>query len=255
MIGSFCPGGTIGTKHTLLLLLTLACSTTERETLLAMEQEISDLRRENQELKEKINRLSVGASAPAEAPLDDAATRLTRIQQAIDALQPEEARRLLTEARAAGIDADKAKRFDRAETALSIIGTSAPSLDVERWYQGYGSWYGARVTVVVFFEAWCSHCQEHVPRLQSEVFDRWRSRGVEVIGVTRASRSTTDEQVQSFLTERGITFPIGRDRGRTLTDAFGVTGVPAVALVRDQTIVWRGHPTRVTDELLEAALK
>jgi hypothetical protein len=35
---------------------------------------------------------------------------------------------------------------------------------------------------------------------------------------------------------------------------FGVRGIPAAAVVKDGQIVWRGHPARITEDMLKGWL-
>ena len=34
--------------------------------------------------------------------------------------------------------------------------------------------------------------------------------------------------------------------------AFGVSGIPAAAVVKDGKVVWRGHPGRLTEQMIES---
>jgi peroxiredoxin len=87
-----------------------------------------------------------------------------------------------------------------------------------------------------------------MPNMQ-KVYDDYKDSGLQVLGVTRLTRSATEESVQTFIDENSITFPIAKETGELAT-YFNVKGIPAVAFVRNGKIVWRGHPIRVTDELL-----
>ena len=39
-----------------------------------------------------------------------------------------------------------------------------------------------------------------------------------------------------------------------LSGAYAVSGIPAAALVKDGKVIWRGHPSRLTDELVQQLL-
>ena len=39
-----------------------------------------------------------------------------------------------------------------------------------------------------------------------------------------------------------------------MSAAYAVSGIPAAALVKEGKVIWRGHPARLTDELLEQLL-
>jgi len=135
---------------------------------------------------------------------------------------------------------------------LAVVGKPAPeNWSIEKWYQGESEidLDGSRPTLVVFWESWCPHCKSEVPKLQ-KVYDDYRGKGLQVLGVTRLTRSATEESARSFLADAGVSYPIAKETG-DLAAHFNVKGIPAAAMVKDGRIVWRGHPLRVTDELLQ----
>ena len=117
----------------------------------------------------------------------------------------------------------------------------------------------AEVTILIFWEEWCSHCQREVPRL-SKTFERFESKGLQVIGVTRVTKSSTRAKVIDFVQDQEVAYPVGQDiKGSdgkgVLSTAFRVVGIPAAGVVKDGTIVWRGHPRALTDALIEGWLQ
>jgi peroxiredoxin len=142
-------------------------------------------------------------------------------------------------------------RADRLRTELSVIGEVAPPLSVE-WIQGSTTWAAAPVTLVVFFEEWCPHCAREMPIL-AERAAALQGRGVQVVGLTKLTRSSTLEELQAFLVDKGIRFPIGKEDGQLSKD-FEVSGIPAAALVKGDKVIWRGHPAKLDDERLQRLL-
>ena len=132
---------------------------------------------------------------------------------------------------------------------LALVGTTAKAIDAEKWLQGRAALTDQGMTLLVFWEVWCPHSQRELPRLKP-LADRWRSQGVQVIGVTKLSRGKTEEDVLAFLREQNITFPVFKERGSLMSDAYAVSAIPAAAIVRDGKVVWRGHPKYLTDELI-----
>ena len=61
------------------------------------------------------------------------------------------------------------------------------------------------------------------------------------------------ESVRSFIEDNGLDYPMAKETG-ALADYFNVKGIPAAALVKEGKIVWRGHPMRLTDEMLRGWL-
>jgi len=132
---------------------------------------------------------------------------------------------------------------------LQIIGSDAGPLDVKSWVRGKHTMDPDALTVVVFFEAWCPHCQREVPVME-KAFQELDEQGLDVVGITNFSRGTTEEQMTEFLDTAGVTFPVGRDDG-TLSQRFAANGVPHAAVLRHGKVEWIGHP----GELDEARLK
>lgn len=138
---------------------------------------------------------------------------------------------------------------------LAVVGKAAPAdWAIERWFQGEQqvTLDGQRPTLLVFWEAWCPHCKTEVPKLQQLAKD-YASKGLQVVGVTRITQTATEESVRGFLTESGVSYPIAKETG-ALAEYFDVKGIPAAALVKDGKVVWRGHPVRLTPDLLTSLL-
>jgi len=138
--------------------------------------------------------------------------------------------------------------------ALALLGKEAPTLDfteVVGETPGTMESMKGKVVVLVFWATWCPHCRKHMPKLQKE-WERWESKGVEVIAVTRHSKGQTTESVQTYATENGLTYPIVVDPGST-SRSYNVSGIPAAAIVgKDGNVVFRNHPAQITDALIDS---
>jgi len=94
-----------------------------------------------------------------------------------------------------------------------------------------------------------------VPHL-NELNDKFSEAGLSIIGVTGESPSKTDPWVKA----KGAKYAYGYDKGRKLSRALGVSGIPHAFLVDPGgTIVWHGHPGNLTPDIiakhLDGALK
>lgn len=136
------------------------------------------------------------------------------------------------------------------ETA--IVGQPAPPLRVDEWYQG-GPPTG-NVVLYVFFEVWCPHCQDELPKIDAAA-PGLRARGIETVALTRLTRDATAEAVRAFAQLHGLTLPIGHEDNGAMAEAYQVVGIPAAAIVKDGVIVWRGHPARLTETVWESVSK
>jgi thiol-disulfide isomerase/thioredoxin len=150
-------------------------------------------------------------------------------------------------------ETDTAKAARRLhQEVLSVIGKEAPAeWGIEKWFQGESEVDLAsdKTTLLVFWETWCPHCKREVPKLQA-MYDNLKGEGLQLVGLTRITKSSTEEIVQQFLTDNKVTYPIAKEDGK-VGGHFSVRGIPAAAVMKDGKVIWRGHP----GELDEAKLK
>lgn len=142
------------------------------------------------------------------------------------------------------------KASDKLMKEVALVGADAAPIQVDKWFQGKADYSGSKATLIVFFESWCPHCKEEMPKLAEEEA-KYKGKGIQVIGMTKVTRSSTDEKVAEFLKEHKVKFPVGKEKEGSMSTGFAVTGIPAAALVKDGKVVWRGHPARLTDELVD----
>lgn len=140
----------------------------------------------------------------------------------------------------------------RLQEEIGVIGTKVSPLNAEKWFQGQADITDG-VVLVVAFEVWCPHCKREMPVL-SEHYPQFQALGVrEVVGLTRITKSATEGQVAEWVAEKGIAFPVAKEDGRT-AEELGIRGIPAAAMLRDGEVIWRGHPARLSDELVTALI-
>ncbi len=212
-----------------------------RQQLAAMEQKLAQAAR---------------PAAPAAAPVDPAleekaSLAVSQINQLVAAGDMAGAKAKLTEGQTQFGTTQAWKSMTRLSQELAVIGRDAPaSIKVEKWYQGEKliDPAKAKATLVVFWEAWCPHCQREVPKLEA-IWQKYKDKGLQVVGLTKLTRNTTEEQALTFIKEKGVTYPTAKETGE-LSAAFNVTGIPAAAILKDGKVVWRGNPSRIDDAMI-----
>lgn len=140
----------------------------------------------------------------------------------------------------------------REQQEAEVVGKEA-LFSLTEWVQGSSRLEDHKATMLVFWEEWCPHCKREVPALQAKA-DAFGPEGFEIVGITQMTRGTAPKKVEKFLEENGVKYPIAKDDG-TMSKHYGVSGVPAAALVKDGKIIWRGHPSKLNDAMIQAALK
>ncbi len=135
----------------------------------------------------------------------------------------------------------------------SLVGTSAPPVldSGVRWLNGRPD-LKADAQLLVFWEQWCPHCRRELPRV-ADLSVRF-STEIDVLTYTKMSRGSSEAQVFGFMDEKAISLPVAHDSDGIFSGKFKVRGVPAAAIVKDDTIIWRGHPARLDDDMLRSLL-
>jgi thiol-disulfide isomerase/thioredoxin len=222
----------------------------------ATKQEVSDLEARVKALEEKAAAAPAAKAAPQAPPQDpneDAASALMKdAQLAINAADFDTAKAKLADIQSQYPTTRAAKAATRISQEIGLIGQAAPPLTVDKWFQGKADYAANKATVVIFWEQWCPHCKEEMPKMQP-LSEKWKDK-LAVIGITKVTKTSTDDLVMQFLKENNIKFPIAKEKDATISQAFSVSGIPAAAIVKGGKVIWRGHPNKLTDDFLTKLL-
>jgi len=200
---------------------------------------------ELQTLSTHLSELRATYQAPSAVHEAEAAALLKEANDLNRAGDTEGARARLDQIRQQYGDTRAIPGASKLQSQLDVIGMQPGEPPVVQWFSDPYVMADHRVTVVVFWEAWCPHCKREMPRL-AQLEGGWSKRGVGVLGVTRITRSSTPDTVRAFLKDNDIHFANAQESG-AWTELFGVSGIPAAAVVVDGKVVWRGHPASLDD--------
>lgn len=121
----------------------------------------------------------------------------------------------------------------------AVVGGNAPALDVEKWFQGESGYSDAPSTLLIFCEVWGPECKRVLPELAAK--ESWyASAGVRIIGLTRVTKSATDEDVRAFLRRHEIKFPFAKEREAAISRELGLTRTGIALVIQHEKIVWAG---------------
>jgi cytochrome c-type biogenesis protein len=111
------------------------------------------------------------------------------------------------------------------------------------------------VVLLNVWATWCIPCRKEIPELQA-LHQEFGSRGLRVLGVS-VDAGDADGDVRDFARAFGMTYPILRDPGETVSQLFAIPGVPASFLIdRDGVVRWRHlGPFKATDPHFADVLK
>lgn len=203
-------------------------------------------------LEARVDALTNTLAAPLASTEEEEAARaqLATAVDAANALQPEAARTALASLASDHPHTRAGRSVPRLQQELQLVGRPAAELPLMGWIQGSAEHRPQAPTLYVFWELWCPHCQRELPRLQPLLE---RHPQLQIVGLTKLSREVERADVEAFLSEHGVRFPVAQESGE-LSEHYGVRGIPAAAMVVDGTIIWRGHPAHLDDEMIERFL-
>ena len=205
-------------------------------------------------LEQKIQQQQAGAAAaPTVDPQAEAA--YAEVTKSMAAGDFEKAKTQMAEFMKNYGSTTTAQKARRTYEELSVVGkTAPPTWNIEKWYQGQDQidLKNGKTTLVVFWEEWCPHCKREVPKIQ-QIYDNLKGQGLQVLGLTKITRSATDEKVVAFISENKIQYPIAKENGE-LSAYFNVSGIPAAAVLKNGKVIWRGHPAQIDEARLKSWL-
>ena len=195
-----------------------------------------------------------GQQPAATGPEEQAAAELLKeASKLAEEMKYEDAKGQLAELKEKYPQTRAARAATRLDSELAVIGKPQSDMSVEKWYKGNANIGDGKAQLLVFWEVWCPHCKREVPKM-SATYDKYKDRGLSVVGLTKQTRGITDDQVTAFIDENKVGYPIAKEAGDAMSQHYGVRGIPAAAVVKDGKVVWRGHPARLNDEMIEGWL-
>lgn len=82
----------------------------------------------------------------------------------------------------------------------------------------------------------------------NELQEQYGKRGLSIVGVT----SESEAQTEPWIEKHGAKYPYAYDKSGKLGNALQVSGLPGAVLVDPSgTVVWKGHPNSLTEDLIE----
>jgi thiol-disulfide isomerase/thioredoxin len=215
----------------------------------SVQDDIASLNEKVEALTAKVDALGSRAGGPA---LEAEASKVFgQVQGMVTAGKIDEAKSKLKSVGTKYAGTKMGSRFVGLSKELDVFGKDTPAKwGVEEWIQGEDAidLQSKGTTLLVFWEAWCPHCRNEVPKLQ-QVYNKYHGKGLQMVGMTKMSRNTEESAVREILTTNKVTYPIAKEDG-SLANYFAVSGIPAAAVVKGGKIVWRGHPASITDDML-----
>jgi thiol-disulfide isomerase/thioredoxin len=217
----------------------------------SVEEEIAVLNERVDSLERQVQALR--ATGPGKDQLEqEARDAYNRVAQMAQAGNTDEAKAELASIGTKYANTHVGSRLHSLARELAVIGMDGPSnWGIEKWFQGREAidLDGDGTMIVVFWETWCPHCRREVPKLQT-IYEQFEGQGLQMIGLTKINKSATEDSVKDIIAKDNVKYAIAKQDG-TASEYFGVSGVPAAAVLKGGKVIWRGHPARITPTLVQ----
>ena len=117
-------------------------------------------------------------------------------------------------------------RTDYQSNTAPYVGSRAPdfSLTTLDGKQVSLSQYRGRKVILNFWASWCSPCKIELPHLQ-EIYDKYKD-GSDVTVVTVAGSESDENEIRSFISMKGFTFPVLLDSTESTFNRYDLTSIP-----------------------------
>jgi cytochrome c biogenesis protein CcmG, thiol:disulfide interchange protein DsbE len=112
-----------------------------------------------------------------------------------------------------------------------------------------------KVVLLNIWATWCHPCRDEIPELL-EIRDRYRDRGLEVVGVSVDAQGQ-DDNIREFMKDFDMTYPVWLDPAERISTQFLTIGVPTTFLIdKGGVLRWRRTgPVVTTDTSLTNAIE
>lgn len=163
---------------------------------------------------------------------------------------------------------DDAATSDGEAKSKLTIGSPAPEINIEHWFQegekkqpAITSFESGKVYVVEFWATWCPPCIASMPHL-AEVQEKYRDKGVRIISVSDEDTDTVKEFLAGNVKDGGDktyqqltnAYSLTTDPDQSVFNdymvAAGQNGIPTAFIVgKTSQIEWIGHPMEMDEPL------
>lgn len=129
--------------------------------------------------------------------------------------------------------------LEREQQQADMVGKLAPAFalrDLSGKIRSLAEFRG-RVVLLNFFASWCGPCNEEVPHLETEFWEKRRAQGLVVLGIDGKEEDNPLAKAQGFRDGHKLTYPILIDTESKTTAAYRVQAIPMNVVIDRDGIV------------------
>jgi thiol-disulfide isomerase/thioredoxin len=142
---------------------------------------------------------------------------------------------------------NQAQNQSSAQASVKSNADSAPEISAAKWFNTDSFSLAAnsdKIVVVEFWATWCPPCRQSIPHLK-ELSENYKDKNVVFVSLSNEPAST----IESFMKKVEMPWIIGA--GSNAGKDYKVSGIPTAFIVKNNQIVWNGHPMAGLDQALE----
>ncbi|MGE7621628.1 thiol-disulfide oxidoreductase ResA [Viridibacillus sp. NPDC096237] len=134
------------------------------------------------------------------------------------------------------------------EIPLLKVGAEAPDfslVDLDGQTHRLSDYKGKGV-MLNFWGTWCKPCKKEMPAINDQ-YKAFKDQGIEVISINQAQ---TVFEVENFISDFNLEFPVVIDKTKSVTRAYNVDKLPASVFIDPKGKVVRVYEGEMTSEML-----
>lgn len=110
--------------------------------------------------------------------------------------------------------------------------------------------FKGKIVFVNFWATWCPPCQAEMPHMQN-IFEKFKSKDVVILGVNMTLTEENSEDVQTFVNEQQLTFPIVMDEKSDVVQTYQVVAYPTTYLLDKEGVILEKFYGAISYEIME----
>lgn len=110
--------------------------------------------------------------------------------------------------------------------------------------------FKGKKVLVNFWATWCPPCRVEMPHMQS-IFEDFEDKDVVILGVNMTLTEEASEDVQAFVNEQQLTFPIVMDEEGDVMQTYQVFAYPTTYLLDTEGVIREKFQGAISYEIME----